>query len=42
VTEAVRILRENKVPVALTHRGVAFAIKALYDYARIRKQFLSE
>ncbi len=40
VAEAVRVLRKNKVPVALTHRGVAYAIKALYDYARIRKRFL--
>ncbi len=40
VAEAIRVLRENKVPVASTHRGVAYAIKALYDYARIRKRFL--
>lgn len=40
VTEAIRILRENQVPVALTHRGAAYAIKSLYDYAEIRKRFL--
>ena len=39
VTDAIRVLRENKVPVASTHRGTAYAVKALYEYARIRKQF---
>ncbi len=40
VAEAIRFLRENKVPVAVTHRGVAYAVKALYEYAGIRKRFL--
>ncbi len=40
VAEAIRVLRENKVPVALTHRGVSYALKALYDYARVRKRLL--
>ncbi len=40
VGRAIRYLRENRVPVALTHRGCAKAIASAYEYAMVigRKQ----
>ncbi len=35
VGEAVRYLRDNNVPVALTHRGCAKAVASIYEYAEV-------
>ncbi len=35
VGEAIRYLRENRVPAAMTHRGCARAIASAYEYARV-------
>lgn len=39
ISDAVRYLRERKVPVTMTHRGCAKAVSSLYEYSRtIRKK----